>query len=383
MSAVAHEKLKKYIIFYFKVNKTEFVPPTRYSVINKGKKFLLPFLHGLMVVFSVWHLLFQMKSLENILELTFSINFTIAGIQTIVTIFTFNEFSSKKLMKTLKYFDNIIVSKEDFIAKTRRIYLRKNLKLAWIFVRLIIYGLGFGCLIFPTVGLFQTNFTLPMYYSIPGIPASSIFYKPVNCFGQYFLFHILCLSIVSVDAFILIFIFYFRGEFYSIISVATHLSDETTIQANAVKILRTIYKAHRNILQEFFAIYDVLWHFYCQKFFGICLYLCSSLFIFSKLTNSIIVGIFLIAVVLVQLVVLSLPGQLIENCSNEFQQTLYMSLWYKMPIRDQKNFLFLMVGAQRQIQARTLGIGKVSVYTLVQVIKTAISYAAFMFAVLL
>uniref|UniRef100_A0A240SXU3 Odorant receptor n=1 Tax=Lutzomyia longipalpis TaxID=7200 RepID=A0A240SXU3_LUTLO len=376
----SHEKLKNYINLYFSLYEMQFIPTLGCALIDRGKILVVPLMLGLAAFFSIWYLLVQMETLENIFALTFNVNITISSVQSIVTFLTINVMSKEKLLKALVFFDDIADTKVEHLTKSREKYLTKNLKIAWKIVRLYIIGILSGSLIFMVIGILQTNYTSPLYYRIPGIPSNSIWMRPLNIIVQTVLFYIYSGCIVNMDCLILSYLFYFRGELYAINAIAEMLCNK---EENSKEILVTIYTAHRRILHEFSEIYNLLWHFYCQKLFAVSLYLCSGFFVFARINQSISIGVLLQSFIVCQLIILCMPGQLTDNCSEKLRGTLYMNFWYEMKLEDQKNLLMLMIGAQRNIQAKTIGIGRVSVYTLVQVIKTAISYALFIYAVLL
>lgn len=219
------------------------------------------------------------------------------------------------------------------------------------------------------VGLIETNFISPLFYTIPGIPPDSIFYYPVNIIFQPLHYYLLMETIVATDCLVFIYLFYFRGEIYAINSVAELLTDRDTVHKQCFRILLTIHRAHRDVLNKFSVISNVMWHFYGQKFFVVSLYLCASIFVFMKVTNTNMTGIILLTFVLGQLILLSVPGQLIDDCTDTLRTTLYMILWYDMKLKHQKYLLILMIGAQKSIQPETLGIGHISIYTFVQVNK--------------
>ncbi|GAB0090709.1 hypothetical protein DMENIID0001_054610 [Sergentomyia squamirostris] len=236
--------------------------------------------------------------------------------------------------------------------------------------------------LFPVVGLIQTNFISPTYYRIPGIPSTSMFFYPVNIIGQFFLFWCEVAMYIAMDCLFLIYLFYFRGEIQSITAVGKLLSGRDILRENCDRILRCLYRSHQTLLQEFSRFSVVLWHFYCHKLLAVILLTCSASFAYSK-TSSIVMGVILQIQTIALLAILCTPGQLLDNSSEELSETLYDSLWYEMKPKDQRNFLLIFKGAQRNIKAETMGIDKISFSTLVQGLKTAISYATFIYTVLL
>ncbi|GAB0090708.1 hypothetical protein DMENIID0001_054600 [Sergentomyia squamirostris] len=184
-----------------------------------------------------------------------------------------------------------------------------------------------------------------------------------------------------MDCLFFIYLFYFRGELQSITAVVGLLSQTKYLNSNCDRILRSIYGAHRELIQDFNKFSPVLWHFYCQKLIAVILLMCSCSFGYLE-ANSIASGIIQQLLAISLLLILCVPGQLLDKCSEDLQDALYESLWYEMKPEDQRNFLLILKGAQRNIKAETMGIEKISFSTLVQGITTAISYIAFVYAVL-
>ncbi|XP_055703756.1 uncharacterized protein LOC129802163 [Phlebotomus papatasi] len=223
------------------------------------------------------------------------------------------------------------------------------------------------------------KFDTPLIYTVPGIPSDSMFYYPVNIILEPIHFYYIMESIISMDSLFIMYLFYFRGELYSINSVAELLTDKKTLDKDGENILLMVHTAHRNTLNQLSILSNVMWHFYWQKFFVVCLCMCGSIFVI----NQDIFGVVPLAFTVFQLGLLCMPGQLIDECSEVLKDTFYMILWYDMKLKYQKSLLLMMIGAQKSIRPETLGIGEISIYTFVQVAKAAVSYAAFAYAVLI
>uniref|UniRef100_A0A7G3B2U4 Odorant receptor n=1 Tax=Lutzomyia longipalpis TaxID=7200 RepID=A0A7G3B2U4_LUTLO len=364
-----NEKLSKLINKYFAIYEMQWIPTVNCAVIDRGKLFVFPLIFSFALFCTAWHLFFQMESLDNVLEVTFTSNLTIAYFQTIITILTINLYSKKDLVKVLNYFEDIATSKDEYLAAEREKYLGRNLQFAWKLVRIFLIGMSVESPVFPLASLLQSNFTRGLTYRIPGIPPNSIFFIPANTVGEILLFFLLVCVMIIGDTLLLIYFFYFRGEFLAITSLTDLLSRPPTSSNYHGNLLKKIYCSHQRALNEFSRLSNFLWHFYCQKLFGISLYLITSLFVFSKGNDSLLIGIFLLIFIICQLAMLCIPGQLIDNCSEAFRERLYMNFSCEMNIKDQRNLLILMMGARKNISAQTFGLGKVSIFTLVQVKK--------------
>uniref|UniRef100_A0A3F2ZEB5 Odorant receptor n=1 Tax=Phlebotomus papatasi TaxID=29031 RepID=A0A3F2ZEB5_PHLPP len=375
----SHEKVKNYVLSYFSLYDIEFIPSTNCSVIDKGKILIFPVVLGVLTSFTGWHLMFQMTSMENLMDFTFNFNVTVAGVQTIITFICVNLIYKDDFFTVLKYFDDITTSEVEFLTKTRMDHLQSSISIAWKLIRVYFIGASILCLPLSFVGLIQLKLDAPLIYTIPGLPADTVFYYPVNIIVQPIHFYFIMESIVSMDCLFIVYLFYIRGELYAINSVAEQLINKEILESDCYKILLLVHRAHRKVMNKFSIISNVMWHFYWQKFFGVSLYMCGSFFV----SKNDLFGVIPVTFTIFQLLLLSGPGQLISDCSEMLNNTFYMILWYEMKLKDQKNLLIMMIGAQKSIQPETLGIGQISIYTFVQVAKTAFSYAMFAYAVLL
>ncbi|GAB0090710.1 hypothetical protein DMENIID0001_054620 [Sergentomyia squamirostris] len=319
----SHDKVKKLLDLCFYVFEMQFIPSRRSTVLDYGRLLILLIILAFSAFCNIWHFLYQVKSLDNILDISVNNQCFIAAVQAIFTVTIVIIGLKRKHLEVQRYFERIVVSSEEFISEAREEHLSKSLDVAITITRFFSTFFLPTCLLFPIFALHQTNYISPLYYTFPGIPSTSLFFYPVNIFGQFFLYIYLVVLYIAMDSLFLIYLFYFRGEICSIMAVSEKLS----------------YKENLGLHCKMLAI--------------------SLLFIVCT------------------------PGQLIDNCSEELRETLYKTLWYEMKPKDQRNFLLIFKGAQRNIKAETMGIDKISFSTLVQGIKTAISYAAFVYTVLL
>ncbi|GAB0090717.1 hypothetical protein DMENIID0001_054690 [Sergentomyia squamirostris] len=375
-----HLKLRKYIFWYFNIIEMQCIPAVGYSMIDKGKALIFPLLLSASVFCNAWHLSYQVDSLNNLLDISININFAIGGLQAIITNGIVNFILKEKHLIVLKYFDKIVQSKEELLIEAREQKLKGSLE----FVEGLA-NISFGCILTLTgAGLFQTNYVSPLFYTIPGISESSFLFRPANIIIQIFFSYLICYGVITSDLQSAIYLFYFHGEFSSIKVVTERLGEKRNlISRESGKILKTVYEAHLEVLSGFSDLSVILWHFYSHKMLAACLYLCSALFAYTK-SNSLVTAVVFVLSVLLQLFILCLPAQVIEDSSEEFRKTLYNKvLWYEMSPENQKQFSMIFMGSQRGIEAKTFGVGKISVYTFLQIVKAAFSYAAFVYTVLL
>ncbi|GAB0090704.1 hypothetical protein DMENIID0001_054560 [Sergentomyia squamirostris] len=378
----SHEKVKQLIYLYFYIFEMQFIPSVRFRIIDEGKLLVFPIIYFFSAFCNIWHFVYEVKSLENILELAVITNIMIAAIEIIFTTTIVNLGFKRHHLRVQRYFENIVESSDEFMSKARDIHLCTILEIAaYKAVRFFSTCFVITGQLFPVTSLVQTNFVSPTYYRIPGIPPSSVFLYPVNIIVQFFFYWCIIIAYIAIPCLFLIYLFYFRGEIYSIAAVSELLTHKENLSLKCPRILRSIYEAHRELMQEFRYFSQVMWHFCCHRFFTVILLTCSSSFSCLQ-ANSIVIGMILLTLAISLFVILCVPGQLIDNCSEDLQGTLYECLWYEMSLKDQRNFLLILNGAQRSMKVETIGIEKISFSTLVQGITTAISYIAFVYTVL-
>ncbi|GAB0090711.1 hypothetical protein DMENIID0001_054630 [Sergentomyia squamirostris] len=260
----------------------------------------------------------------------------------------------------------MIKSSEEFISEAREAHLSKSLDVASNVTRTIFMLFAVSSPLFPIIGLLQTNYVSPNFYRFPGIPATSVFFYPVNIIGQFLVYFSALFLYVAMDCLFIIYMFYFRGEIQSITAIAKLLSQKENVTLNCDRILRSIYEAQRELLKGFYCFSPVFWHYYFHKLLAVILLTCSSFFTYSQ-SNSVVSGMAMQMMTISLLFMHCMPGQLLDNCSSKLEKTLYESLWYEMNQTGKRNFLLIFKGAQRNIKVKTMGINQISLHTWVQV----------------
>ncbi|GAB0090714.1 Odorant receptor [Sergentomyia squamirostris] len=379
-----HKKVKKLIFLYFYIYEMQFIPSCQCWILEKGRLLLTPILLGFSVFCNAWHFLYQLESTENILDISLNTNFLIGGFGTLCSILIVNIGLKENHLQAHTYFENLVEPYEDFITAAREEYLNRNLRIANTVVRFFLTEHSMTCMIFPVLSFYQTNFTAAMFYTFPGIPSSSVFFYPVNIIGGLIIFCCVVEWYIMMDSLFFLYLFYFRGEMHSIAGVAKLLSHRENVSLYCNEILRSIYLAHHKLLQEFSNLSDTLWHFYCHRLLATIFIVCSSLYVYyASIDSSILSGMILQMLAVSLLIILCVPGQLIDDCSETLRETLYNSLWYEMMPMEQRNFIIIFMGAQKNLSAETFAVGVISFDTFVQGMKTAMSYAAFMYTFLM
>uniref|UniRef100_A0A3F2ZEC1 Odorant receptor n=2 Tax=Phlebotomus papatasi TaxID=29031 RepID=A0A3F2ZEC1_PHLPP len=372
-----HEKLKKFVDFVFKVWRSEFLPDCRWKILNDAKLLVHPtlFVSGLFCI--LWHIFVQMEDYGNLVELAFSITFGISVYQGLAVYFTVILGNKKEIFDILEYFETLVYSSGTEIMYVRRKHLQENTKIALNATKIFLIFITIGGFVATTYCLIASEFHTPMLFEIPGIPPSSIFFYPVNLVYQYVFFISLLENIMTADALIMVTIMYFRGEFCALAEFINQLGYEPSTK----DLIRIVHNTHKILLQKVKQLTSSYWHLYFHKLLAITLYLICMYFFFEDFSSSMVPGTFILVAMITQVFILCFFSQLLENSSESIFQALYLTKWYDMDLKDQKNILLLMIIFKNSIKIDTFGFGAISIYTFVQICKAAGSYAMVMYTV--
>ncbi|GAB0086925.1 hypothetical protein DMENIID0001_011500 [Sergentomyia squamirostris] len=81
-------------------------------------------------------------------------------------------------------------------------------------------------------------------------------------------------------------------------------------------------------------------------------------------------------VVLVELFLLCLFGEIIKCESASIFWNLYLTKWYEMSLKDQKIILIMMMNSQKEIGLKAVGMYDISLMAFIQILKMSFSYSA-------
>ncbi|XP_059608096.1 odorant receptor 22b-like [Phlebotomus argentipes] len=228
---------------------------------------------------------------------------------------------------------------------------------------------------------FITNFTSPLMYTIPYLSEESFFYHPVNVIFQWVAFAILCIVIFGLDYIVMIFVGSLEAELSSIVTIISQVNDENVTRKDSKKIFQQIYLSHVKILKVINQLQTILWHLSLHILLSNFIFICMSIYIirFISISFPIIItfsnGLF-------QLFILCYLSQVILDKTEEFADALYQIAWYDLPIEDQKTLLIILCMAQQLKGINASGLTTISINTLLQVVKTALSYGAFLYTLI-
>ncbi|XP_059608061.1 odorant receptor 4-like [Phlebotomus argentipes] len=294
-----------------------------------------------------------------------------------------NIVNKDKVQNIVKYFDCILNTEQYIISNLRNTFYSATLRQTFIYGRLLwIFITSFGL----AVAVFDVTHTerhMPLLHSTPGISEHSVFYYPVNIVLQL-AFDIITLEfVVCSDLLIIVMIMYCNAEIKSILALISSLNNEDIVGSEANVILKIIHNVHVSFFENANQLTDVFWQIYFHKLFTILIYFCSAMFLLQSKDVSILASLLCLVVIVVQSFLLCYFGQVLQNGSEEMANSLYMTKWYLLAIKDQKILLILMNGFKNPIKVETFGFGVISYYTFVQICKASTSYAAIIYTLYL
>ncbi|XP_055692292.1 odorant receptor 85b-like [Lutzomyia longipalpis] len=300
-----------------------------------------------------------MEDYSDLVEFAFSIAMGLAMFQCVMIYLVIIIYNRKRITEIFEYFEGLVASSDPIMSKIRQKHFTTNTRIAYI------------C---------ASGFTSPMFFLIPGIPRDSIFFYPVNLINQTFLFFSAYELIMVSDIIIMITIVCCKAELDAIAELIATLNHEDLAANEGRVIVRKVYEIHMDLAVQADKLTIAFWHIYLQKLLVIMLYLCSMFLIFQEKDGFSYEAICSIFVILSQTFILCYFGQIIMNSSEVMSDSFYMTKWYELDIRAQKNLLILMMRFQHPVKVETFGFGTISLYTFVQICKISFSYAAILYA---
>ncbi|GAB0092571.1 hypothetical protein DMENIID0001_075760 [Sergentomyia squamirostris] len=376
-----HNQLKKIIDLFFTYLRLDFLPDTKFKLFNALKLTILPMLYLFSCMCSSIHLFVQVEHYDDLIDVSFSLIFALAFFQCFMTMLTFLIANKNRILKVVEYFYKVINSDDLLISNLRQKHYLRNTKLALWLARVFMIGITLVGVSVVSFDIYRAKTHFPLFFYIPWISGSSIFYYPVNYIFQTSMYFITLELTFGSDVIIMIMIMYCDAELRSLRELIADLNDSNIIRARASITMRTIHNVQLMIYEKANELSNCFWHYYFYKLLTITLYLCSLLFIFTKLDVSLIVPCLCFIAMTSQVFVLCFFGQIIQSSSERMSECLYMTKWYEMNVKDQRDFQMLMMTMQQPVTLETFGFGTISIYTFVQIFKAALSYATILYAV--
>uniref|UniRef100_A0A7G3B7C9 Odorant receptor n=1 Tax=Lutzomyia longipalpis TaxID=7200 RepID=A0A7G3B7C9_LUTLO len=367
MLKVYQANLKRIVLFFFSAWSLDFLGSCRWRFLNILKLSFYPIYVFLGVTGEAFHVLVQMEDYSDLVEFAFSIAMGLAMFQCVMIYLVIIIYNRKRITEIFEYFEGLVASSDPIMSKIRQKHFTTNTRIAYICARLFLTSTIVCWFLIFAFATIRSGFTSPMFFLLPGIPRDSIFFYPVNLVNQTFLFFSAYELIMVSDIIIMITIVCCKAELDAIAELIATLNHEDLAANEGRVIVRKVYEIHMNLAVQADKLTIAFWHIYLQKLLVIMLYLCSMFLIFQEKDGFSYEAICSIFVILSQTFILCYFGQIIMNSSEVMSDSFYMTKWYELDIRAQKNLLILMMRFQHPVKVETFGFGTISLYTFVQV----------------
>uniref|UniRef100_A0A3F2ZEB3 Odorant receptor n=1 Tax=Phlebotomus papatasi TaxID=29031 RepID=A0A3F2ZEB3_PHLPP len=226
---------------------------------------------------------------------------------------------------------------------------------------------------------YVTNFTSGLMYTIPLLPETSAFYRPVNLIFQLICLVLMTVVFIGSDFILAIVVGCLDGELRSIIAYILTIENEATARNEGKEILKTVYKNHLRVLSVLNDLRSIFWHLSLQMLLTTFLYICFTFFLARVVSISITTFILCFNSASL-LLIYSHLGQILLNRTELLAYALWQTSWYNLAIDDQKAFLMVLRIAQKPIGLNAGGFFIISNNTFVKIMKAAITFGALLYA---
>ncbi|GAB0100727.1 hypothetical protein DMENIID0001_168130 [Sergentomyia squamirostris] len=269
------------------------------------------------------------------------------------------------------------------VSEVRKEKLPKALQFSIWFVK----SFGTSSLIASTVvflsNAFNSNFESPLIFQMTHIPMThdTWYYKLFCMIFQFICLIVLLIVVVGSDLMLTVMVGYIDGELRTINGVLSKLNDSGMAKNQSNDILKQVYSLHMRINAIMNNLRNILWQMSIHILVSNFIFVCMTFFITRFLAPS-FGSVFTLTNVIFQLVIISYNSQILLNRTEDVADGMWMTLWYEMCIKEQKIFLIILTMAQRRKGIEASGVSTISVNTLVQILKSSLTYAAFLYTLI-
>ncbi|GAB0096841.1 hypothetical protein DMENIID0001_124090 [Sergentomyia squamirostris] len=293
-------------------------------------------------------------------------------------------------LKNYKKFQEILIFMEDLreslkerdnLSYIRCQNLEKSLKFSVFFVRTFFTSsVIIGIMLF-LYHCYLRNFSSPLMYNIPFLHEESLLYRPTHLVIQFISFLTIVTVGIGLDFVLVIIVGYLDGELMSIASLITELNRSSRTNPEATKFLKRIHSLHVRVLNVLTNLREIYWHLSVHIILSNFIFICLNLYVvrFLVLSAPTVLTFFNGCF---QLFILSYISQILLDKTEQVAYSLYQTTWYEMDIKNQKIFLQILQASQIQRGIEAGGLTIISINTFVQVLKSAITYAAFLYTLI-
>uniref|UniRef100_A0A3F2ZEB8 Odorant receptor n=1 Tax=Phlebotomus papatasi TaxID=29031 RepID=A0A3F2ZEB8_PHLPP len=286
----------------------------------------------------------------------------------------------EKIKQIRKFIEDIQISTEttDLLSNIRRREYQEALKFYVLFVRACTAMMTYSVIALFSLNAYATNFTSGLMYTIPLLPETSAFYRPVNLIFQFISLVIIAVVFVASDFIFAILVGCLDGELRSIVAYILTMKDESNAKKQGKEILKTVYKNHLRLLLVLNDLRSIFWYLSLQMLLTSFLYICFTFFLARVVSISITTFILCFNSSSL-LFIYSYLSQILLNRTEGVAHALWQTSWYNLAPDDQRNFLIILCMAQTPIGLSASGVTTISISTMVQVLKAAVTYGTLLF----
>ncbi|GAB0093991.1 hypothetical protein DMENIID0001_091910 [Sergentomyia squamirostris] len=362
---------------------SEFIPESKWKILNELKLSVYPIIMFYMV-YCIIYSLFVGEATSSPTKLSYLIVYFGGGYQALAKYILYR-IHMEDLEEIRNFMTNLkgSLKDSDMISDIRREQLPKALQFSIRFVKSFLATSMIGGHFIFVSNSFSTNFECPLMFQLAHIPLShdTWQYRVLSTGFHYICFIVLIIVLVGPDLILSIMVGYIDGELRTIKEVVGKLNDPEVARKQSNEILRSTYFLHIRINDIMTNLRNILWQMSIHILVSNFIFICMTFFITRFLSPS-LVSVFSLMNVVFQLVIISINSQTLLNKTEEFADALWMTSWYEMCVKDQKIFLIILNMAQRRKGIEASGVSTISVNTLVQILKSSLTYAAFLYTLI-
>ncbi|GAB0099014.1 Odorant receptor [Sergentomyia squamirostris] len=377
-----HNRLKRILFLFFKAWNFGFLPEPTFFILNALRLSIYPMylLYGEFCI--LWHLFVQIEDYTDLIEVGFNVTFLIGNYQALMIYLGIAIYNKRRILEVFDFYEGLLEDQDVLVRELRRRHFGRSTRIAYFCAKYFLMATFVSFLFIVAYDLVRSNFVAVMLFYTPGFPRTSIWFYPVNLIHQFSLFFTAYEIIMFSDIVIMIMIAYCQAEMSVITELIGLLNNNDLARRDPRFVIRKILEVHLEISSQAKKMTAAFYHIYFHKLLAIMLYLGSIFLVFHSLDQDLSAAVLSAAVMMTQVFVLCYFGQMLTNSSQELLDAVYMTQWYEMTVRDQKDLLMLMMRLSRPVKVETFGFGDISIFTFVRICKASASYAAIIYTVL-
>uniref|UniRef100_A0A7G3B2V2 Odorant receptor n=1 Tax=Lutzomyia longipalpis TaxID=7200 RepID=A0A7G3B2V2_LUTLO len=210
---------------------------------------------------------------------------------------------------------------------------------------------------------FRLNEEYGLMYELPFIASDNVLWKEFLYILQGFFYINLAITTISLDVGIVFLGLQVIAQLNILKEYMRMVNEKTKIEP---KFLKKIIKMHCSVIENVNLLSEIISETSILQLFLTFVALCIGMtFLFKYATG---IGNYLIIVCGASLgLPICILGEFIRLKTENLSDTLYLTNWYELSLKDQKTFLIILGMAQREYGLKAAGMYDVNFYTFVQV----------------